>query len=272
MFNSSYTAVGERIETMVSGQEYGPDVRKMVLDYAINSNDDTKTASEKLYDALSDRYPLRTWFVVVYKHNKDYSGSFFSSADADDNNIEAKNKDTPNMADWEHQFDSTFTQGDNADGMAHTSGYWVKNPNPAGKHAAAMSFPTGLQTEKLARFDETCFNEIKKFACNKDNQQSAQNIVNDLHSKVNSSCPGGVNVGTTIKRYCEPPCLKGTEKWHDASWAAFNYDLKFLDLYQIQCNSENGGLSGFDYEPYVIHILPPTFPFTAPENEFAYFY
>jgi hypothetical protein len=228
MFESSYTAIGSRIEVTVRMQETEEEVEGIMID---NMYGDTMSARERVYAALKQRYDQRDWFVIVFKYDKDY----FSS----------KNNNSPRLPNNEQYFDNNF--------------YYV---GWGGKDAVAISFPTKLNTKKV-ELDATTISQIDSYDCNKNNQQSAYNLVQAMHRKVDPYCPG-INIGAIPKMYCSP-CAKPPD-WHETSWEAYKFG-PFVGGRIKSCDNKSGGTDNNEYQPFAIYNVPPTRKFTVPEDE-----
>ena len=196
-----------------------------------NMGSNTMTSRDIVYNALKKRYDQRDWFVVVYKYDKDYYLS------------RGNNARTPND---EHYFDGNF--------------YRVY---AYGMDAAAISFPTKLNTQKVV-FNSATTNQINTYNCNKDNQQSPNDLVQAMHARVDPYCPG-INIGAIPKEWCSP-CTALIDEWHPTSWEAYKFGPLVGGLLK-SCDNKNNGLPSFEYQPFAIFNLPPTRKYTVPEEE-----
>jgi len=230
VFESSYTAIGSRIEVTVRMQETDQVVKNIMYG---NMYGDTMSARETLYAALKRRYDQRDWFVIVFKYDKDY---FYSSKNS---NSSAR------LPGNEQYFDNNF--------------YYVTS---GGKDAVAISFPTKLNTKKV-ELDSTTISQIDSYDCNENNQHSAYDLVNAMHRKVDPYCPG-INIGAIPKEWCTP-CAKPAD-WHATSWEAYKFG-PFVGGKVKSCDNKSGGTDNNRYQPFAIYNVPPTRKFTVPEDE-----
>ena len=225
LFESSYTAIGIRIEQTIEGQEYRPEVQEFmrnILNQRCGSSQ--STVSQALLSELSSRWNQRSWFVIVY------------------------GRPDGTIAGHEHQFDGSF----------HSTQWWSSC-----KHAVALSFPTRQNSQMPEQFNSQTVNAINSYGCNKDNQDSAQQMVNTMHGQVNSVCPT-VNVGSVATKYVDSGLFN--DKWTSISYSiaqSFGIDERTK-----QCNSyDSNMLEANKYLPFHIFNLPPTRPYTVPETE-----
>ena len=82
-----------------------------------------------------------------------------------------------------------------------------------------------------------------------------------MHGRIDSTCPG-VNVGSIARRYV----------FHD-KWIWIQYSIisktPGIDVRKKECTEFKDDVLGIDkYQPYDIFSLPPTRPYTIPENEY----
>lgn len=224
MFNSSYTKIGERIDMTIRMQEHGPDVialMKSVMENGVYGNTDVSEVRDKMYGALKKRYDLRDWFVVVYQSN------IRSMAEAKF-----------------HQFDGRF--------------YWVTDSYFM--TAAAMSFPTKLNTQSAFLVAPRYFPAGIDNICGKTNQVSAQQMFNAA-IRASPNFIGSVNYGAIAKSY-----FSGGP----GVYIGFNVMIssKFGPLVQGTIkNCDETFNSHLSYQPYALFILPETRRFTIPEKE-----
>ena len=227
LFESSYTAIGIRINQTIEGQEYRPEVAEFMNDILIQhcgSSNSHKTVSQTLFDELSLRWDQRSWFVIVYSRP---DGS---------------------IADNEHYFDGSF--------------YWVGSGNC--KRAAALSFPTRQNSQKPEQFDTQTVNAINNYGCNKDNQDYASDMVRTMHDQVNPFCPN-VNVGSVATAFMHDNDVFGGD-WTGITYAITQSSEIDKRTKECNGRNDNT-FDGNKYNPLHIFNLPPTRPYLIPETE-----
>ena len=226
LFESSYTAIDVRFNVTRDGQQYYSDVSQLMRDILSQKcSRNHSEVSKALHDGLSSRWNQRGWFVVVYSRS-----------------------------------DGTLAGNeDHSDASFYYAGLSTC------KFAAAISFPTGQNTQTPVQFDTDTETAIDNYYCDKHNQDDGHTMVSSMHTQVDPVCPG-VNVAAVATEYIYD------EDFFGADWAAITYVIKTssgVDERTKQCNNKNDNIDdGNTYRPYHIFNLPPTRPYTIPEEEY----